>query len=117
MNWDASRPSATSPTYAGHRSAALRRVAARLASVGQMAFTNYILTSLICTTILEGYGFGLFGKLQRYELYAVVLFVWLIVLVLSPIWLRRFRFGPLEWIWRSMTYWKRQPLRLRAPAR
>jgi uncharacterized protein len=98
------------------RSGDLRRAIATLASVGQMAFTNYILTSLICTTILEGYGFGLFGKLQRYELYAIVPFVWLIILVISPIWLRHFRFGPLEWVWRSLTYWKRQPFRLRAPA-
>jgi uncharacterized protein len=90
----------------------LRGVTQTLASVGQMAFSNYILTSLICTAIFEGYGAGLFGKLQRFELYAVVLFVWLIILFISPIWLRHFRFGPLEWVWRSLTYWKRQPFRL-----
>jgi uncharacterized protein len=84
-----------------------------LAAVGQMAFSNYILTSLICTTIFEGYGFGLFGKLQRYQLYGVVLFVWIVILTWSPIWLRHFRFGPLEWAWRSLTYWKRQPFRIR----
>jgi uncharacterized protein len=95
------------------RSGALRRVTKTLASVGQMAFSNYILTSLICTTIFEGYGFGYFGKLQRYQLYGVVLCVWLVILILSPIWLRHFRFGPLEWVWRSLTYWKRQPMRIR----
>lgn len=83
-----------------------------LAAVGQMAFSNYILTSLICTTIFEGYGFGLFGKLQRYQLYGVVLLVWLAILIISPIWLRHFRFGPLEWLWRSLTYWGKQPFRL-----
>jgi uncharacterized protein len=98
------------------RCGALRRLTASLASVGQMAFTNYILTSLICTTIFEGYGFALFGKLQRYELYAIVPFVWLVILVISPIWLSHFRFGPLEWVWRSLTYWKRQGFRLPAPA-
>lgn len=93
-----------------------RPVTRTLAYVGQMAFSNYILTSLICTTIFEGYGFGLFGKLQRYQLYGVVLFVWIVILTWSPIWLRRFRFGPLEWAWRSLTYWKRQPLRIRERA-
>ena len=92
--------------------AGVGRAATRvLASVGQMAFTNYILTSLICTTIFEGYGFGLFGKLQRYQLYAVVACVWLVILIVSPLWLRHFRFGPLEWLWRCLTYWKKQPLR------
>jgi len=89
----------------------LRGATQTLAYVGQMAFTNYILTSLICTTLFEGYGFGLFGKLQRHQLYGIVLLVWLVILIVSPFWLRRFRFGPLEWIWRSLTYWKRQPFR------
>jgi len=95
------------------KSGALRAITKTLASVGQMAFSNYILTSLICTTIFEGYGFGLFGKLQRYQLYGVVLGVWILILIVSPIWLRNFRFGPLEWVWRSLTYWKKQPMRIR----
>jgi uncharacterized protein len=94
------------------KSGILRGATKTLACVGQMAFTNYILTSLICTTLFEGYGFGLFGKLQRHQLYGVVLLVWLVILIVSPFWLRRFRFGPLEWVWRSLTYWKRQPFRL-----
>ncbi|MBV8454240.1 MAG: DUF418 domain-containing protein, partial [Deltaproteobacteria bacterium] len=55
-------------------------------------------------------------KLQRYQLYGVVLFVWIVILTWSPIWLRHFRFGPLEWAWRSLTYWKRQPMRVREQA-
>jgi uncharacterized protein len=98
------------------KSGLLRGVTRTLASAGQMAFSNYILTSLICTTIFEGYGAGLFGKLQRFDLYAVVMLVWLVILAVSPIWLRHFRFGPLEWVWRSLTYWKRQPFRLKVPA-
>ncbi len=82
-----------------------------LAAVGQMAFTNYIMQSLICNFIFLGYGFAMYGRLQRYELYYVVFGVWLFQLIVSPIWLRYFRFGPLEWIWRSLTYWEKQPFR------
>ena len=67
----------------------------------------------IRTAIFNGYGFELFGKLQRYQLYGIVLGVWLVILIVSPIWLRHFRFGPLEWMWRSLTCWKRQPFRIR----
>ena len=84
----------------------------RLAAVGQMAFSNYILHSLIYGVVFYGYGFGLFNKLQRYQLYYVVLGMWCVSLIASPIWLQHFRFGPLEWCWRSLTYWKRQPMRL-----
>lgn len=86
----------------------------RLASVGQMAFSNYISHSLICSVIFYGgYGFGLIGKLERWQLYAIVLAIWTFNLIWSPIWLRYFYFGPLEWCWRSLTYWKRQPMRIR----
>ena len=95
------------------KSGVLRAATKTPGAVGQMAFSNYILTSLICTTIFEGYGFALFGKLQRYQLYGIVLAVWLVILVVSPMWLCQFRFGPLEWAWRSLTYWKKQPFRLR----
>jgi uncharacterized protein len=98
------------------KSGLLRLVTKTLAAVGQMAFSNYIFTSLVCTAIFEGYGFGLFGKLQRYQLYAVVALVWAAILIISPIWLRHFRFGPLEWVWRSLTYWKKQPFRIRDSA-
>lgn len=84
----------------------------RLAAVGQMAFSNYILHSLIGTTLFYGYGFGRFGKLQRYELYYIVVAIWVFQLTVSPVWLRHYRFGPLEWAWRSLTYWQRQPMRV-----
>ena len=79
--------------------------------VGQMAFTNYLAQSLLCGVFFYGIGFGFFGKLQRYELYYVVASVWLLEIIWSHLWLKYFRFGPLEWIWRSLTYWKKQPLR------
>jgi uncharacterized protein len=94
------------------KSGALNRLTARLAAVGQMALSNYVLQSLICSTLFYGYGFGLFGTLQRYQIYYVVLACWIIHLTWSPWWLRRHCFGPLEWCWRSLTYWQRQPMRL-----
>lgn len=96
------------------KSGALQPVTRTLAKVGQMAFSNYILTSLICVMIFDVPGFSLFNKLQRYQLYGVVVLVWAFLLAFSSLWLREFRFGPLEWIWRSLTYWKKQPFRIDA---
>ena len=92
----------------------LRSITSRLAAVGQMALSNYILQSVICSTVFYGYGLGWFGTLQRYQVYYVVLACWIVHLAWSPWWLRRYRFGPLEWCWRSLTYWQRPPMRLRA---
>ena len=78
--------------------------------VGQMAFTNYLGQSIICGLFFYGIGFGMFGQLQRYEIYYVVAAVWILQIVYSHIWLKYFRFGPLEWLWRSLTYWKKQPM-------
>ncbi len=90
-----------------------RWIMSPLAAIGQMAFSNYILQSIVTAFLFTGYGFALYGKLQRYQLYYVVGAIWIAQLVVSPIWLRYFRFGPLEWCWRSLTYWKRQPMRKR----
>ncbi len=79
--------------------------------VGQMAFTNYLMQSFVCGIIFYGIGFGLYGKIQRYELYYVVGGVWIFQIIVSNIWLRYFRFGPMEWLWRSLTYWEIQPFR------
>jgi len=83
-----------------------------LAALGRMAFTNYILQSVIGTLIFFGYGLGLFGLLSRTFLVAICLTVWAVQMGLSVWWLNRFRFGPLEWVWRSLTYRERQPWRL-----
>ena len=81
----------------------------RLAAVGQTALSNYLFTSVSCSAFFM---FShLYGKLEYYQLYAIVACVWLFNLTLSPIWLRYFQFGPVEWVWRSLTYWKRQPMR------
>jgi uncharacterized protein len=79
--------------------------------VGQMAFTNYLMQSFLCGLFFYGIGFGMFGKLERYQIYYVVASVWVIEIIWSHIWLKYFQFGPLEWLWRSLTYWKRQPLK------
>jgi uncharacterized protein len=94
------------------RAGAMQWLTSRLAAVGQMALSNYLLTSLVCTSIFYGYGFGLFGKLERYQLYYVVAPLWIFQLIVSKIWLAYFRFGPVEWVWRSLTYWRKQPMRL-----
>jgi uncharacterized protein len=81
-----------------------------LANVGRMALSNYLLTSILCTLFFNGYGLGFYAKLQRIDLYLVVLAVWIINIVWSTLWLRHYRYGPAEWMWRSLTYWQRQPM-------
>jgi uncharacterized protein len=83
----------------------------RLAAVGQMALSNYLLQTVICTMIFYGHGLGLFGRVQRVGQIGIVVAVWVVLLVISPLWLARYRFGPAEWLWRSLTYLRRQPMR------
>ncbi len=82
-----------------------------LAATGQMALTNYLMQTIICTTLFYGHGFGLFGSVERTGQILIVFGVWAIQLLWSPWWLDRFRFGPFEWLWRSLTYAKLQPIR------
>ena len=82
-----------------------------LAAVGKMALTNYVMHSVFAMFMFTGAGFGLFGKLQRHELLYVVFSIWIVQLILSPIWLKYFQFGPLEWIWRNLSYLKKHPFR------
>ena len=89
---------------------------ARIAAAGRMAFSNYLGTTLICTTLFYGYGLGLYGALSRAELYPVVLGVWAAMLAWSKPWLDRFRYGPLEWLWRSLARGELQPMRKTANA-
>jgi len=91
---------------------AWRRRLAPLAAVGRMALSNYLLQSLICTTIFYSYGLALFGKVRPSLGLLLTIIICLIQIPLSVWWLRRFQFGPIEWLWRSLTYWQRQPLRV-----
>ena len=85
---------------------------ARLAATGRMALTNYITQSLICGLVFYGHGLGLFEQVGGPGQVAIVAGIWVLQLTWSPWWLARFRFGPLEWLWRSATYMKRQPMRV-----
>lgn len=86
---------------------------ARISAAGRMAFSNYLLTSLICTTLFYGQGFALFGRLSRAELYPMVIAIWVLMLLWSKPWLDRFDYGPLEWLWRSLSRGSPQPMRRR----
>jgi uncharacterized protein len=88
--------------------AGLRR---RLAAVGQMAFTNYLTHSIVTAVVFLGWGLGFAGRLHYAEQLLFVAGVWIVQLIVSPLWLAQFRFGPAEWLWRSLTYWERQPMR------
>ncbi|MCE2460402.1 MAG: DUF418 domain-containing protein [Pseudomonadales bacterium] len=83
-----------------------------LAAVGRMALSNYILQSLFGIVIFHDMGFGLWNELARHELYYVVFGQWLVMIAFSVWWLDRYRFGPLEWLWRTLTYGRRQPMAL-----
>lgn len=83
----------------------------RFAAAGRMAFSNYLGTSLVATTVFYGYGLGLFGQLSRAQLYWVVLLIWVLILAWSQPWLTRFRYGPFEWLWRSLARGAPQPMR------
>ena len=84
---------------------------APLASVGRMALTNYVLQSLLCSLLFNGYGFGLYNQVSPLAGLELTVLIFLLQIPLGVWWLRRFRFGPLEWLWRSLTYGQRQPLK------
>ena len=83
----------------------------RVAAAGRMAFSNYLGTSVLCTALFYGHGLGWYGHLSRTELMPVVVVVWALMLLWSEPWLRHFRYGPLEWLWRSLARRRLQPMR------
>ncbi|MFT5422688.1 MAG: hypothetical protein ACI89L_000453 [Phycisphaerales bacterium] len=88
----------------------LRPLTAALAAVGRMALSNYLLQTIMATTIFYPHGLGHFGTVQYPELWVVMGGIWAFNIVFSLAWLRFFRFGPAEWLWRSLTYWQPQPM-------
>ena len=89
----------------------LPRVLRGLAAAGRMAFTNYLTQSLVFTTLFFGYGFGLIGRVGAATTLVGGIVAFLLQVVFSRWWLGRYRFGPLEWVWRSLTYGRAQPMR------
>ncbi len=86
-------------------------VARRIAAVGRMALSNYLGQSILGGLIFTTVGLGLYGQFTGYYLYFFVAGIWAVEIAFSNWWLARYRFGPFEWIWRSLTYRKRQPMR------
>jgi len=83
----------------------------RIAATGRAAFTNYLGTSILMTLLFYGYGAGLYGTLDRAQIYLVVPVMWALMLLWSKPWLERYRYGPLEWLWRTLARGGRQPMR------
>ena len=94
----------------------MRWLVDRVAAVGQMALTNYLLMSLAMQALFSLSALHWYGQLDYFQYYIVVLGMWLVYGTVSPLWLRHFHFGPAEWLWRSLTYWHRQPMQLRRKA-
>jgi hypothetical protein len=80
-------------------------------TAGRAAFTNYLGTSIVMMFVFHGWALGLFGQLNRPQLYIVVALASVLMLAWSKPWLDRYRYGPLEWLWRCLTYGKVFPLR------
>jgi uncharacterized protein len=87
----------------------LDRLTAAFAAVGRTALTNYLMQSVICTWIFYGHGLGWYGRTEHKTQVLVVIGVWVVQLIVSPLWLRVFRFGPVEYLWRWATYGRRPP--------
>jgi uncharacterized protein len=88
---------------------------ATLAPVGRMALTNYLLQTVVAIALFYGIGFGWAGKVGPTLILVLVVVVFAAQVQLSALWLRHFRYGPAEWLWRSLTYGQRQPMRVPVP--
>ena len=100
-----------------HRSTAWRRVLGSLAPVGRMALTNYLTHSLLYFVLFTGVGFGLYGEFGPALCVALALVIFAAQMAFSRWWLARYRFGPAEWMWRTLTYGRMQPMRAPGPSR
>jgi uncharacterized protein len=93
------------------KSGAMRAIVERFAAAGRMALSNYLAQSVVMTTLFYGYGLGLYADVPRVWQQVLVVALVGLQLLVSPWWLKHFRFGPAEWLWRSLTYGQRQPMR------
>ncbi|MCP5111681.1 MAG: DUF418 domain-containing protein, partial [bacterium] len=88
-----------------------RRLLTPFAAVGRMALTNDLMQSILCTTVFYGFGLALFGKVSPLAGLLLALGIYAAQVAISNLWVRMFRFGPAEWLWRSITYGRPQPVR------
>jgi uncharacterized protein len=93
------------------RDSAGQRLLGVFAPAGKMALTNYLAQTVLATIIFSGFGFALAGRIGPTYLWLLAIAILALQIVFSAWWLRQYRFGPLEWVWRSLTYRKRQPMR------
>ncbi len=100
-----------------HRSATWHRRLGYLAPVGRMALTNYLTHSVLYLVLFTGVGFGLYGEVGPASCMALAVIIFAAQMTFSGWWLARYRFGPAEWVWRTLTYRQRQPIRARVPTR
>ena len=98
-----------------YHSRRFRSILNGLAPLGRMALTNYLMQSLLCCFIFKSYGLGFFGMVSPVYFTLIGVSILVLQVIFSEWWLSRFQFGPAEWLWRSMTYLKAQPLRLKDP--
>jgi uncharacterized protein len=87
-----------------------------LAAVGRTALSNYLFQRVLCTTLFYSYGFGLYGKVDPLAGLGLTILIFAAQMLLSACWMRRFQYGPLEWVWRSFSYWELQPVSARTAA-
>jgi uncharacterized protein len=100
----------------GWQSSPARKVLSVFAPVGRMALTNYLIQTVVSITIFYGFGFGLFGSVGAARATLIALGIFAAQVIVSTVWLRFFAFGPMEWLWRQLTYRRRLPLRKTAAA-
>lgn len=85
-----------------------------LTFVGRLSLSNYLFQSIVCTLLFYGYGIGLYGKVQPFEGFLLTVGIFIVQIVLSYFWLKKFRFGPFEWMWRTLTYAQKVDIRKKA---
>ena len=90
----------------------LKKLTYALSCFGKMAFTNYMIQNIFITVFFWGHGFAMFSKFTRIEIYGIMVITWIVQITFSVIWLRYYSMGPLEWLWRTLTYKKIMPLKI-----
>ena len=85
------------------------------APVGQMGLTSYILHTIALTVVFEKFALGFLGKVGQFYGLLLAIGVFILIYIFSRWWLKHFRYGPFEWLWRSLTYLKFQPMKLNTP--